>query len=338
MTLKDNIARQMTLPISDSKLDKTSDSPLDWSIEISTFKHALILSIGLLLIGTSLAAIALLIWALLRFGEKPPNIANLCTDRNLVQGFVGNSDYYGLGIRLGLYIQWMTQIIANVIMPGERRSAAAAGMVFFAALMVAMFLSIFKHQCTYTVEIILIQLIFWPGLFIISIPFSISAATRKHYLGLVGAMGCLFYPMLIVSIWFWIRYATVGEQDFTPTPGGTTLFLFTKISGPATHPASLALAVMWVWVGAIVLMGTFFPERIINRLGRKAKVAVYIASVVSPYGAFFVAWLIVTTIFGFLITFISALKPDSPYWQKWSAWLGSKDQTSFPIQEEFVFM
>ena len=35
------------------------------------------------------------------------------TGANVGCGFVGNSDVYGLGIRIGLYSQWLSTIISN---------------------------------------------------------------------------------------------------------------------------------------------------------------------------------------------------------------------------------
>src|ERR1700760_2582362 len=193
--------------------------------------------IGVLLGGILLAIVAgPVIWALIRYGQEPPDVS-LCIDRNLPYGFIGNSDFYGLGIRLGVYIQWGTQIIANVLMPGERRSAAAAGLTFLIALLLAMLLAIFQHQCTYTIEIFIIQLIFWAGALITVLPFVITFQVfgRDQYKGLSYAFQLLYTIMLVTTLWFWIRLAAVGEKDFVPTPGGTAFFLFAKVTGSAIH-------------------------------------------------------------------------------------------------------
>jgi hypothetical protein len=233
----------------------------------STYSLPAAIRIGAFIIGTFLGLIILsiatgpLIWALIRYGQEPPDIT-LCMDRNLSYGFIGNSDFYGLGIRLGVYIQWGTQIIANVLMPGERRSAAGAGLTFLIALLLAMLLAIFQHQCTYAIEIFIIQLIFWPGALITILPFvtTFQAFGRDQYKGLAYGFQLLYTIMLVPTLWFWIRLATVGEKDFVPTPGGTAFFVVAIVTGPSIHRASIACVVLWCWF-------TFFDLtiRYINR-------------------------------------------------------------------------
>jgi hypothetical protein len=55
----------------------------------------------------------------------------LCKERSTEDGFEGDPDFYGLGIRVGLYIQWFASIVANVFLPEERRFMAAAYSILY---------------------------------------------------------------------------------------------------------------------------------------------------------------------------------------------------------------
>src|SRR5437762_10029993 len=66
---------------------------------------------------------------------------SLCTwrspRRELAGGFVGNPDFYGLGIRLGVYMQWLASLIAYASLLRERRSLAAGYAIFSLSFAIA---------------------------------------------------------------------------------------------------------------------------------------------------------------------------------------------------------
>lgn len=69
------------------------------------------------------------------FGEDPKEI--ICTtDRS--------SDYYGLGVRLGVYFMWVTGWVANISLPDEIAGAMDTNSIFMFALVIAM------GRCTIT--------------------------------------------------------------------------------------------------------------------------------------------------------------------------------------------
>lgn len=49
-----------------------------------------------------------------------------------------SSDYYGIGVRLGFYFQWLSAWIANVAIPGEIAGAQDANAMFLFATLIAM--------------------------------------------------------------------------------------------------------------------------------------------------------------------------------------------------------
>lgn len=57
-------------------------------------------------------------------------------------GFAGNPDLYGLGIRIGIYLQVMSTIITDHCLPAEAANTAAANLIFVSALIAALIRSI----------------------------------------------------------------------------------------------------------------------------------------------------------------------------------------------------
>ena len=52
-------------------------------------------------------------------------------------GFVGNNDLYGLGIRIGIYLQWISSLLTNVLVPSGISDSLDANTIFLFALFVA---------------------------------------------------------------------------------------------------------------------------------------------------------------------------------------------------------
>ena len=72
----------------------------------------------------------------------------------------GNSDLYGLGIRIGIYLQITSTMITNHFVPTSARSNLTANLIFVSALVIAMIRSINFPQQFYFVEgFVLLQLI-----------------------------------------------------------------------------------------------------------------------------------------------------------------------------------
>ena len=47
-------------------------------------------------------------------------------------------DYYGLGVRLGIYFAWGTSYLANTMVPSEINSALDTNMIFLLTILIAM--------------------------------------------------------------------------------------------------------------------------------------------------------------------------------------------------------
>lgn len=191
----------------------------------------------------TLSPIALLTWALVTYAQGTARDPKACKDRNLTEGFIGNSDFYGLGIRLGIYFQWLASLIANPLLKSERASMAGSYLTFSLALAVAVLLLAFQHACAFTAEIIIVLNIFWGGTLLVMVPFvQLLADIRTTGLGL--ALIPLILSMLPVSAWFWLRLALHGEVDFVPTNGGTSFFLLARVTHSHLQAVSCFMAAL----------------------------------------------------------------------------------------------
>ncbi|KAF7507039.1 hypothetical protein GJ744_010967 [Endocarpon pusillum] len=187
--------------------------------------------------------VGLLTWALATHAQGTVPDSDICNNRYLMRGFTGNSDVYGLGIRLGIYLQWLASLIANPLLERERATMAGSYLTFSLALAIAVLLLAFQHDCAFTSEIIIVLTIFWGGTLLVMVPFvQLLADIATTGLGL--ALIPLILSMLPVSAWFWLRLALYGELDFAATPGGTSFFLLARITSQHLQAVSWFMALL----------------------------------------------------------------------------------------------
>jgi hypothetical protein len=196
----------------------------------------------------ALAFEVVLFWALVVHAEHI-HTTELCasTDRLLDRGFVGNPEFYGLGIRLGIYFQWVGSLLANAFLPSERRAMGGAYAAFTAALLIATLVLVFQHACAFSVEIIILLTILWGGSFLVLVPLYTDPSQRKIR-GLDLIFSRIVFLLVPVTAWFWWRMALMGQVDFTPTPGGTTFFLLAKVHENGLKAASCFMAFVVIWI------------------------------------------------------------------------------------------
>lgn len=193
--------------------------------------------------------VTLLTWALITYAQGTAKDPNACIDpvsgkdRNLPKGFIGNSDFYGLGIRLGIYLQWLASLIANTLLKSERASMAGAYLTFSLALAIAVLLLAFQHECAFTAEIIIVLNIFWGGTALVMVPFVRLLADIKTT-GLGLALIPLILSMLPVTAWFWLRLALQGQVDFAKTSHGTSFFLLARVKENHLRAVSCFMAAL----------------------------------------------------------------------------------------------
>lgn len=83
-------------------------------------------------------------------------------------GFDGNPDTYGLGVRLGAYLSWVSITIASTFFPDVRKDLLDALVIFSIAFFAAIILESLDDK-TYTVELIIMGYIFFGGIVTTSI-------------------------------------------------------------------------------------------------------------------------------------------------------------------------
>ena len=111
---------------------------------------------------------AIYAWSIFFFGGSNPSNGPSCYRRRREEGFQGNSDLYGLGIRLGFYIQLATILFTNVRCPELGRELSAGFAVSSLALMIALLLVVYEHTCAFTAEVfILLAMLFGGGVIVI---------------------------------------------------------------------------------------------------------------------------------------------------------------------------
>jgi hypothetical protein len=179
--------------------------------------------------------------------------------RNDVCGFPGNSDLYGLGIRLGVYFQWASALIIYGWYPEGQDDLAESYLVFLFALTVGIIVITARAVPTYAAEILLLTYIIfgrvWTVMFI-----GVRERHRKRVQRSsthVAQGVVLFVTLAAVSIycsWFWIHGL---HHNVLATPCGTYGFLFTKVSlyNPSVYKFFAALSTyLAVGYGGITLL------------------------------------------------------------------------------------
>lgn len=69
------------------------------------------------------------------------------------QGFIGIADLYGLGIRTSLYLQWISALLANNLLPDTRQQLQKIYLIFSLAICLATIIASFAKTCIFSIEI-----------------------------------------------------------------------------------------------------------------------------------------------------------------------------------------
>lgn len=78
------------------------------------------------------------------FGSQGPPINDAILSTRVAEtcpGIQGNSDFYGLGIRIGIYLQWVSSWISNFFNPGKATANHDANTIFLIAVLTAISVS-----------------------------------------------------------------------------------------------------------------------------------------------------------------------------------------------------
>jgi hypothetical protein len=149
-------------------------------------------------------------------------------------GFDGNSDLYGLGIRLGVYFQWISAFMIHCLGLEGRDEIMEAYAVFLTALTIAIIVATAQSQPVYAVEVFILTYIIFGGAYAVLIPSykssnlidDFQSGGQRRKLRAVVIM-VILAAVSIYCCWFWLRGIF---NTFLPTPCGTYGFLFAKVS------------------------------------------------------------------------------------------------------------
>jgi hypothetical protein len=192
------------------------------------------------------------------FGRAEDSKAPAACSSRIISGqcrFNGNSDLYGLGIRLGIYLQLLAMTWAMILFGKKGHDQVVTYNVLVLSFIIALFVVAFNDECVFEVELIMLQYIIWSGCATIYVwiylIFGEDGATRKST---AQVMGICFYPILAYGFYFWLSIVRDLEARFTPTPCGTSYFLFARIDSHNFKKASTAILVFDGYFTAIIAL------------------------------------------------------------------------------------
>ncbi|ORY71905.1 uncharacterized protein BCR38DRAFT_480379 [Pseudomassariella vexata] len=123
----------------------------------------------------------------------------------------GNPDFYDLGIRTGIYLQWITAFIANHVLRRAIDSSLEINTVFLLALFIATVVATIKNTAQTAELVVLLHLCFGFLFSILSIwghrTSTIDIHTKKIRFPLIGSLFRLSIAtgLSAYGVWFWFR-------------------------------------------------------------------------------------------------------------------------------------
>jgi hypothetical protein len=196
-------------------------------------------------------------------------------------GFVGNPDMYGIGIRAGIYAQWLSAMLSNHLLPGNREDIHSAYFLFSFALVIATIVITAQYDlyCVFFAEVFVLVSLFFGGYFSVHLlPVKIPTRCRDKFSipwrrGRLVILSFVYGVMISYNCWFWFK----GRRArFYPPPCGSAIFLFGKFSGESLYKAvafyqafSIIMAVYYPF-GVFLLLQNDprLSDRLRNILGR----------------------------------------------------------------------
>ncbi|KAL9125609.1 MAG: hypothetical protein Q9217_005206 [Psora testacea] len=186
-------------------------------------------------------------------------------------GFTGNSDIYGLGIRLGVYLQWVAALISKQYLVSSRagimRELLDVNTIFSLAIFIAtVVLSTDHGGSAHGVEILIMLHIYFGSTYIISYE---QLLRGRHGQGLtffgVLATICITTGMSAYAIYYWFH----GLDLLPRTECGSFAFLFAKVrlEGPVKTFFKFAAVInMIVWGSGFLLLWCYAIPVLISGL------------------------------------------------------------------------
>lgn len=187
-------------------------------------------------------------------------------------GFHGNPDLYGLGVRLGLYLQWGTFVVANHLLPQTPTKLLQAFFVVCFAFYCALMMMTIQKSCNFSIEVIIIQQMLVHGLAAAGLrPYTFWASKPKRFQGFswLWVTERILLALTFSHIaWFWM----FGFDRSIPSmPYGTKLFYFGSLDQNAIYRSEtfyVAFAFFMAVFQAIILLLAvlFYGKDVTNKI------------------------------------------------------------------------
>ena len=163
--------------------------------------------------------------------DRPTYNNTLCDS-----GFIGNSDVYGVGMRSGLYIQWVSSILANHLLREESTALMNTYLIFHIALWITIAVLTFQKTCTFSVEVVLLYYLVYGGYFSVFTGPNMGVFEPMDSYWLNMVLFLHYFTTLTHVVWF----VFFGRHSFPNMPCGTTIFFF----GPVEDASMDVLAML----------------------------------------------------------------------------------------------
>jgi hypothetical protein len=153
----------------------------------------------------------------------PPTARSEAED--ITCGFAGNSDAYGFGIRLGIYLQWTAVILSCRFTTSstDKKELMDTHTLFSTAILIAIIALTVQDSGLHSIEIIILLYIWYTDAFNNAATLTKAREIENSLVGL-GYSLIIFIFMSSYALWFWYR----GVNESAPSPCGTYVFLFAK--------------------------------------------------------------------------------------------------------------
>ena len=162
--------------------------------------------------------------SILDWGEYAPTF----NDTLCHSGFVGNSDIYGLGVRSGLYLQWVSSLLAKHLLPEESTALMRSYLIFHIALCIAVTVLTVQKTCTFAVKIVLLYYLVFGGFICVfskpNLGDSEPAMMDLHWSQVFKFLS--FLTMVIHVVWFIL----FGHFSLPNMPCESTIFFFGPVN------------------------------------------------------------------------------------------------------------
>lgn len=144
--------------------------------------------------------------------------------------FSGNSDFYGLGVRIGVYLQWLTSMGAAYFCLEGSGDYSETYLVFEVAIIIALYILTFSNHEAYVVEAVIMLYMLYGGFFAVTAVRGIRKPERRpppqmwRFIVINSAVLCL----TAYALWFW----TVGRNGVyfqSSVCRNPPVFLFARI-------------------------------------------------------------------------------------------------------------